>query len=295
MTRRTFEALRDCASKMKGMAPGEAKIKEMFAFLSKVDRLARICHDEGPTGLRLEADNLPEETDYERAFKESILIWMQGDSVDKASDHAADRYFESKPSGYDAAIFFAAVYSVAKIVTGEFACGFIDMGLQYMLPDGWRWDEEDEKEKETHKGDENWFQYERSHRRKFLGDTEEENRHRFDHIRVCDLQIQKDDIAEGIGRKIADRLPEYKDGALQLILKELKYTDLAKSLYVLPKEAEDRIVSNLSSYCIPVIKGYCILNKDSVNATDIIAAICRFEEALNAYNGDPALEPEYES
>ena len=93
MTKRTFEALRDCASKMKGAAPEEAKIKEMFAFLSKVDRLARICHDEGAAGLRLEVDSFPEDTDYERAFKESILIRMQGDSVDKASDHAADRYF----------------------------------------------------------------------------------------------------------------------------------------------------------------------------------------------------------
>ena len=295
MTRKTFETLRDCASKMKGAAPDEVKIKEMFAFLSKVDRLARICRDEGPTGLRLEADSLAEKTSYERAFKESILMWMQGSSVDESSDHAADRYFEANPSGYDAVIFFAAVFSVAKIVTGEFACGFIDMGLQYMLPDGWRWEEEDEKEEELHKDDENWFQFAHSHRRKFLGDPDEEIRHRFDHIRICDLQLQKDDIAEGVGRKIADRLPEYKDGALQLILKELKYTDLAKSLYVLPKEAEDRIVSNLSSDCIPVIKGYCILNKDSVSATDTIAAICRFEEAINSYNGDPGLEAEYES
>ena len=64
---------------------------------------------------------------------------------------------------------------------------------------------------------------------------------------------------------------------------------------MLLKDAEDRIVSNLSSDCIPVIKGYCILNKDLVNATDTVAAICRFEEALNSYNGDPGLEAEYES
>ena len=38
-------------------------------------------------------------------------------------------------------------------MTGELAYGFIDMGLQYMLPDGWRWEEEDEKDLQGDSGD----------------------------------------------------------------------------------------------------------------------------------------------
>nr|MCR5739997.1 hypothetical protein [Lachnospiraceae bacterium] len=104
----------------------------------------------------------------------------------------------------------------------------------------------------------------------------------------------KDLISEVIGKRIADRLPDYKDGALQLILKELTYPDLEKALYVLPEEAEDRVMSNLSDYCIPIIKGNCILNKDSVNPEDIRFAVMRFANAMKAYDGDLALEAGYE-
>ena len=80
-------------------------------------------------------------------------------------------------------------------------------------------------------------------------------RHRFDDIKICRLLTRKDPTSEKIGKRIAERLPKYKDGALQLILKEVTYPDLEKALYALTEEAEDRIISNLSSYCIPIIKG----------------------------------------
>ena len=294
MTRKTFEAARDCTSKIKGLTPAIEKIMEMFSFLSKVNRLSELCRWEGPSGIRIEADSLPEKTEYEKAFKESIFMWMGGSSVDRSSDHAADRYFEADPSGYDAAIFFAAVFSVGNILTGELSYSFIDKALQLLLPDGWRWSEEDERESDAHKDDKDWSPLLHSHRKQFLGDPEKEIQHRFDDIKVCDLISEKDDIAEKIGSRIADRLPEYKDGALQRILEELTYTELERSLYVLPEKSEDRIMSNLSSRCIPIIKGHCILKKDSVSATGIRAAVDRFEEALNSYSGDPGLEAEYE-
>ncbi len=295
MTRKTFDAARDCTAKINGLTPTVGKINEMFAFLSKVDRLTEICNWEGPAGIKLEADGLPEDTAYERAFKESIYMWLDGAGIDEASDHAADKYFEANPSGYDAAIFFATVFSVGNILTGELAYGFIDKALQFLLPDGWRWREEDDKESAAHEDDDDWFPLAHSHRKTFLGDPQEEIQHRFDDIKICELLTIKDRYAEGIAKKISTRLPDYKDGALQLILKELTYPDLIKSLYALPEEAEDRIISNISDRTVLIIKGQCILNKDTVNSFDIRAALIKFEKAINAYDGDPALEAEYDN
>ena len=64
MTRKTFDAMRDCTSRIKDIAPEEEQIKEMLSFLSRVDRLSEICDLEGLCGLRLEAENLPENTAY---------------------------------------------------------------------------------------------------------------------------------------------------------------------------------------------------------------------------------------
>ena len=221
-------------------------------------------------------------------------MWIGGSGINEASDYAADRYFEENPTGYNAAIFFATVYSVANLLAGESAYSIIDMALQFFLPDGWRWAEEDEKESELHKYDKDWMPLLHSHRKSFLGDPQEERLHRFDDVNLCNLLTQRDDSADMIGRKIADRLPCYKDGALQLILKELTYPDLEKSLYVLPEEAGDRIIANLSSCCVPIIKGQCILNKNSVCLTEVREAIVKFEEAMNAYTGNPDLEAAYE-
>ncbi len=295
MTRRTFEAALDCTSKIKYLTPSEEKIKEMLSFLSMLERLSEICEWEGPSGIRVEAENLSENTAYEKIFKECVYMWMEGAGVDEVSDHATDRYFEENPLGYDAAIYFAVIYSVANMLRGESGYGFIDNGLQYLLPDGWRWREEDDKEEEAHKDEEGWL-LRPTHRDRALGDgwkMEKEVRHRFDDIKVCKLIANKDELAVKIARKIADRLPGYADGALQLILKELTNTDLVKILYVLPEEAEDRIVSNLSSCCTTIIKGSCILNKDTVSTIDIRFALANFEDAINAYNGDPALEAGY--
>ncbi len=294
MTKKTFRALRDCMTKIKGVTPTDAQIKEMFSLLSKIDRLANICEWEGPLGLRLEARDLPATTAYEKAFRESVLMWMDGASVANPSDHAAEKYFKAAPAGYDAAIFFAAVFSVGNILQGELAYSFIDKALQNLLPDGWRWYEEDKREAEAHKDDPDWYPILHSHRKTFLGDPEDEIRHRFDDIKICTLITKKDPVSVTIGKRIADRLPDYADGALQLILKELTYQELEKVLYILPESAEDRIVSNLSTYSTPIIKGNCIINKDAVSALDIRMAALKLEEAMNAYKGDPALEAAYE-
>lgn len=295
MTKRTFDAAIDCTCKIKELSPTNDKVKEMLSFLSMMDRLCEICKWEGPSGIRLEVDNLPENTAYEKAFKESIYLWMNGSNTDEASDHVAERYFEENPSGYDAAIFFAAVFGVGKVLSGELAYGFIDQALQYLLPDGWRWREEDEKEEEAHKDDEDWFPLLQGHRKTFLGEPLEEIQHRFDDIAVYELITRKDALAFETGRRIADKLPHYKDGALQLILKELTYHDLVKLLYVVPEEVEARIVSNLDTHWISTIKGQCILNKDTVSAIDIRFAVKKLEEAIDAYDGDPSLEAEYEN
>ena len=268
MTGKIFEALRDCTSKIKYTAPTEAKIKEMFSFLTMLDRLAEICNWEGPSGLRLEADHLPENTAHEKAFKESIFMWLNGSGVDEASDHAADRYFEENPSGYDAAIFFTSVFAVGKVLKDEISYSFIDKALQFLLPDGYSWGEENNKK--------------------------EEACHRFDDVKICELLTKRDQTSEKIGKRIADRLPEYKDGALRLILKEITYPDLEKALYVLPEDAENRITSILSSRCIPMIKGDCILNKESISSLDIRIAAKKLEEAILAYDGDFDLEAPYE-
>ncbi len=294
MTRKTFEAARDCILKIKDVTPDEAKIKEMLSFLSAMDRLSEICSWEGPSGIRLEADHLPENTFYEKIFKESVQMWLDGAGVDEASDHAADRYFEADPAGYDAAICFAAVYSAASLLKDELAYSFIDDGLQYLLPDGWRWVEEYKKEEDAREdgGDRNFS--ERANRGFYLGRHEEETEHRFDDIIISELLPVKDPASEEIGKRIAERLPDYKNGALQLILKELTYQDLEKALYALPKEAEERIMSNLGPKCIRIIKGDCILNKDTVSLPDIRASLRMLEEAIDAYDGDPALEAEYD-
>ncbi len=296
MTRKTFEAARDCASRIKDVTPPESKIKEMFSFLSMLDRLGEICEWEGPGGQRLEAENLPVNTAYEKTFKESIYMWLNGASVDEAADHAAARYFVDRPTGYDAAIYFAAVFSIIGILKGELPYSFIDMALQYLLPDGWRWREEDEKEQEAHKDDDDRHLLLHSHRKDFIGDHShnDEIHHRLDDVRICNLLSEKDPVSEESGRRIAKKLPHYGNGALQLILKELTYHDLEKALYVLPEEAEDRIISNIGLHWIPVIKGDCILNKDSVSTTDIRVSISKLEEAINTYNGDFSLEAEYE-
>ena len=293
MTRKTIEAARDCISRINGLTPPEEQIKEMFSFLSIVERLSKVLDEEGISHLRLEAPGLPEDTAYEKAFKESICMRLNGAGIDEASDHAADRYFEDCPDGYDAAIYFAAVFSVGKILKRDYSYGFIDQALQYLLPDGWRWGEEYRKETEAHKDDENESYRARDYRREFLGDPREELEHRFDDVKICNL-IEKDHEAEAIGRRIADRLPGYGDGALQLILKELTHGDLENALYALPEEAENRIMSNLNTNFIPMLKGNCILNKDSVSSSDIREALLKFEEAINAYTGDPALDSEYE-
>lgn len=293
MTRKTFEAARDCISRIKCLMPTENEVKEMFSFLSMIDRLSAICNWEGPTRIRMEAGNLPGDNAYEKAFKEGIYMWLEGSGIDEASDHVADRYFEENPVGYDAAIFFAAVFGIGKVLKGEASYVYIDKALQYLLPDGWRWFEEDDRESEDHKDDKDWVPLIHSHRAAFFGDQEEDIRHRFDDIMICDLITEKDQASVEIGRRIADRLPEYKDGALQLIMKELTYMDLEKALYVLPEDAENRIMSNLSSYCIPIIKGDCILFKDTVSSTDIRDAVGKFEDAINAYEGDFALEAGY--
>ncbi len=294
MTRKTFEAARDCTYKIKGMTPTESQIKEMFSFISVMDRLSEICEWEGPSRIKIEADILPGDTAYEKAFKEGVYRWLDGAGIDEASDHVADKYFEENPAGYDAAIFFAAVFGVGNILKGKHSFGYIDHALQYLLPDGWRWHEEDEKEAEAHEDDEDWYSFGHSHREAFIGDPEEEIRHRFDDIKICNLIADKDPVSKEIGKKIAERLPEYKDGALQLIMKELTYSDLEKALYVLTEEAEDTIMSNIGSCSIPIIKGDCILYKDMVSSSDIRVAVEKFEEAINAYDGDIALEAGYE-
>ena len=63
---------------------------------------------------------------------------------------------------------------------------------------------------------------------------------------------------------------------------------------MLPEEAENRIISNLSDSCIPVIKGNCILNKDSIDPGDIKFAVMRFAKAMKAYDGDRSLDAGYE-
>ena len=297
MTRKTFEAARDCAYKIKDLTPPESKIKEMFSFLSLLDRLGKIGEWEGPSGLRLEAEDLPVNTPYEKTFKESIHMWLNGADIDETSDYAAAKYFVDGPTGYDAAIYFAAVFSISGILKGELSYSIIDQALQYLLPDGWRWCEEDEKDEEAHKDDDDWHPFQHSHRKDFIGDhwLNDKIHHRLDDVRICDLLTDKDTLSVATGKRIADRLPNYGNGALQLILKELTYHELEKALYVLPEEAEDRIISNIGLRWIPIIKGNCILNKDSVNTVDIRVAISKLEEAMNAYNGDYALEAEYEN
>ena len=108
------------------------------------------------------------------------------------------------------------------------------------------------------------------------------------------MLFKKDQTSVDIGKRIADRLPNYKDGALQLIMKEMTYQDMEKVLYVLPEEAEDRIMSNINSFCIPIIKGNCILNRNSVSSTEIRLAVSKFEDAINSYDGDFNLEADYE-
>ena len=294
MTRKMLEATRDCIFKIKDLTPPEEQIKEMFSLLSEIDRLSEICNHEGPSGLRLEADDLPESTPYEKAFKESILMWLNGASIDEASDHAADRYFEMNPSGYDAAICYAAVFGVRSILKDQHSYGFIDETLQYLLPDGWRWREEDEKADKAHKDDKDWFPLLHSHRKEFIGDHKDEIYHRYDDVKICDLLPKKDPDSVKIGKRIAAALPDYADGALQLIMKELTYPEIEKALYVLPEEAGDRIVANINEWSISIIKGDCILNKDTVDPVDIQAAVAGFEEAVKAYNGDKTLEAEYE-
>ena len=65
-------------------------------------------------------------------------------------------------------------------------------------------------------------------------------------------------------------------------------------LYVLPKETEDRIISNMCTSSICIIKGDCILNKDVVDSKDILTSIMKFEEVIDAYDGDIKLEAEYD-
>ena len=77
-------------------------------------------------------------------------------------------------------------------------------------------------------------------------------------------------------------------------MKELTYPDIEKVLYALPEEAGERIISNLSSFAVRIIKGQCILNKDLVSLEDIRGAVTKLEESINTYDGDPALEAEYE-
>lgn len=293
MTRKTFEAARDCTAKIKNLTPTEAQIKEMFTFLSSTDRLAEICQWEGISGLTLEAGNLPETTSYEKAFKESIYMYLEGAGIIEASDHIADKYFIENPAGYDAAIFFAAVYSVSCLLKGELAYSFIDKALQYLLPDGWQWNEEDKKEADAHKDDKSWYSLLHSHRKAFIGEHREESQHRFDEIKICNLITEKDPVSEKIGKRIGEMLSNYKDGALQFIMKKLTYPDIEKALYVLPKETEDRIISNLSPFSITIIKGDCILNKDTISPIDIRNAVKRFEEEINAYDGDRDLEAGY--
>ncbi len=295
MTRKMIEAARDCISKIKDLTPPESQIKEMFSLLSEIDRLSEICNHEGPSGLQLEADGLPEDTPYEIIFKESIQLWLNGSGIDEASDHAADRYFKINPSGYDAAIYFAAVFGVRCILKDLCSYSFIDETLQYLLPEGWRWVEEDEKENDAHKDDKDWFPILHSHRREFIGDFKDEIYHRFDDVKICDLLPEKDPDSVETGKRIAAALPNYADGALQLIMKELTYPELEKALYVLPEEAEDRVVANINYWSISIIKGDCILNRNTVDPLDIRAAVSKFEEAINAYEGDKKLEAGYEN
>ncbi|MCR4851950.1 MAG: hypothetical protein K5870_11950, partial [Lachnospiraceae bacterium] len=280
MTKTTINALIDCTSKIKETTPTEKQIKEMLSFLSGMDWLAEICNSEGPSGLRLEVRSLPEKTGYEKAFKQGICMWLDGADIEEASDYVAGKYFEEAPAGYDAAIYFAAVFSIGNILRGELSYSFIDNGLQYLLPDGWRWAEENKKEEEAHKDDKDWFPILHDCRKEFLGECKDEVEHRFDDVKICDLLDKKDPTSEAIGKEIAEMLPKYKDGALQVILKELTYTDLEKALYVLPEEAENRIMSNLSSYCIPIIKGDCILNMNSVSSIDIRLAAIKLKNAI---------------
>ncbi len=95
------------------------------------------------------------------------------------------------------------------------------------------------------------------------------------------------------GKRIANRLTDYKDGALQLILKELTCTDLVRALYVIPEEGGERILLNISSYSVPIIKGQCILNKDSVSPSEIRESVKKLEESIDDYSGDPKLEAGY--
>ena len=294
MTRKVFEAAIDCTTKIKGFNPSEEQIKEMLSIISKADRLFEIGFFEGRFGVMLEAKGLSDLPVYERTLKEGIAMWFEGASIDEASDYAADRYFEEDPAGYDAAVYFAVVFCLGGILKGESSIDYIDGVLQYFLPDGWRWYEEDEKEKKAHEGDKNHAYSFGGHRHLFLGDNKKEIEHRFDDIKICDLITQKDQTVVEMGERIADQLTKYKDGTIQLIMKKLTYQSLAKALYALPPEAEDRIISNLSPETIAIIKTLCILNKDSVSSGYIQDAAKGFEEAINAYDGDPDLEAGYE-
>ena len=295
MTRMMIEALSDCTSKISGLTPGEDQIRQMYSVFSLIDRLSEICSNEGPSRIKLEIYNLPETTDYERIFKECLEKWLGGASVKEVTDYATDKYFEAAPAGFNAAIYFASIYGVTSLLKGVSSYDIIDYNLQYLLPEKYRWAGGKDNENDENEDVERWHSLSDIHiEGNKIVDPMDEIRHRFDDVMICDLVAEKDHTSELVGKRIADMIAGFNDGALQLILKELTYPELEKALFAVPKSVEKRIMSNLSSRCIPIIKGDCILEKDSLNWIEVRVAVLQLEEAIKNYKGDPELEAGYE-
>lgn len=293
MTEKMFEMTKDCMKKISGVVPSEDKREEMFSLLGQLDRSAEIDSWEGPNGLRIEIDNWPDKSLPERILKETVKKWLSGMTVEEVSDFAADKYMEADPQGYDAAICFAAAWGARSLIIDEHPYSFIDQILQNLLPDGYRWTEEDAKEEESHKDDESWFGFLNGGRKTFIGEVGDEIFYRFDDIKIGSL-VDMDDVTESLGRSVSEKLLGFHDGALQEILRKLTYIELENTLFALTREAEDRIFSNIDKYHHSKLKGDCILKKDNMSILDIRVSLNLLQKALDSYDGDPLMEAGYD-
>ena len=206
MTKKAFEVVRDCTAKISDRKPSEEKLSEIFTFLSEIDLMSEIIENERSAGICYAIDSLPEDKPYKKIFKSCLQQWSGGMDAAYISDHAADMYMKADPEGYDSLLYFAAVWSIAGILKGEWSFSIIDSALQYRLPDGWRWYEEDYKDEEAHKGDKDWYPFMHSHRKAFLGDSKEKRCHRYDDIKVGSLISEKEGIAVNKGIRVAEKL-----------------------------------------------------------------------------------------
>ena len=293
MTEKVFEVTRDCIKKLSGVVPSVSEREEMLSFLRLLDRTAEIDDDEGVNGIKIEIGNWPKEKLYEKIFKEAVLKWLSGSSIADACDLAATLYLKADPKGYQAAICFSAVWSIKYILTDDLPYAFIDRIFQYLLPDGYRWEEENEKEKAAHKDDENWYTFMHDHRKELIGEESVEVCHRFDSIKISRL-IDVDEMTRSLGKEVSEKLLCFGDGAIRLIMKNMNLHDFENSLFAVTDEAEERIFSNISTNDHAKIKGGCILKKDKLSPSDIRIALTKFKDAITAYDGDPLLEAEYD-